>query len=82
VRGLADLIMHLERELEDHVVLVLLAGQQGLRRNFFFAKQEEVDLPLLRLGFLHGQWGIESLKGLEASGWIKGFISGEADTSV
>jgi hypothetical protein len=31
---------------------------------------EEMDLPLLRLGFLPGQWGIEPLEGLKSLvGW-------------
>jgi hypothetical protein len=34
--------------------------------------EEEMDLPLLRLGFLPGQWGIEPLKGLEPLVGLKG----------
>jgi hypothetical protein len=34
--------------------------------------EEEVDLPLLRLGFLPGQWGIEPLKGLKPLVGLKG----------
>jgi hypothetical protein len=34
--------------------------------------EEEMDLPLLRLGFLPGQWGIEPLKGLKPLVVLKG----------
>jgi hypothetical protein len=34
--------------------------------------EEGVDLPLLRLGFLPGQWGIEPLKGLKPLVGLKG----------
>jgi hypothetical protein len=34
--------------------------------------EEEVDLPLLRLGFLPGQWGIEPLGGLKPLVGLKG----------
>jgi hypothetical protein len=34
--------------------------------------EEEVDLPLLRLGFLPGEWGIEPLKGLKPLVGLKG----------
>jgi hypothetical protein len=62
----AKLKLLCERVIQPLATLKLLSG-------------EEMDSPLLRLMFLPGQWVIE---GLEGSGWMGKFISGEVGVSI